>query len=188
MKACAMRLPAWFRERAGPAVDNNGQIPGHRGHPAGLGETVALAGLASNSRAPSHSDFRVIHPGSERLRAQPPSRFPDSLRVVAPDAQRRAGVSSSRNCLSRSRCQQQLQRLAVLPRESERSGRCATRGAAEENELGRPAVGIHEMGEEQAGCGGVRVFIHRRSRRDQNVTALLDRQPKADGGTATRAG
>ena len=75
---------------AGFLSGTNGQFPEHQGHPAGLSETVLLAGLASDFRAPSHSDFRVIHPDSERLRTQHPSRFPDSLRVVAPDAQRRA--------------------------------------------------------------------------------------------------
>ena len=88
----------------------------------------------------------------------------------------------------RRRSHGQLQGLPVLPREPDHPGRCLARGTAEENELGRPAAGIHKMGEEQDGCGGGHVFIHRRSRRDQNVTALLDRQPKADGGTATRAG
>ena len=45
----------------------------------GLGDAVALAGLASDSRAPGHSDLRIVHPGSERLRAQHPSRFPHWL-------------------------------------------------------------------------------------------------------------
>ena len=81
----------------------------------------------------------------------------------------------------------QLQGMPVLPGEPDHPGRGLARGAAEENELGRPAAGIHKMGEEQAGCGEGRVFIHRRSRRDQNVVPLVDRQPKPDGGVALPA-
>ena len=92
------------------------------------------------------------------------------------------------NCWSRRGGHGQLQGLPVLPREPDHPGRGLARGPAEENELGRPAAGIHKMGEEQVGCGGRRVFIHRRRRRDQNVVAWVDRQPKADGGDVGRRG
>ena len=52
----------------------------------------------------------------------------------------------------------------------------------------QPSPESTKWGKNRPDAGGGRVFIHRRRRRDQNVAALVDRQPKADGGDVGRRG